>query len=438
MKQIILLVVAMVLVMSLPVLLLGSHQPEARAQDDSTPMPGSVQEDEVEVFKYDDPARVENGEADWALNETQFVNNYPDGFIFLGNASSSGGDLVSVSILYSHTPIWEEDVRIRGDVDPDTGEMRVEVSGRDADGIPPWLPVNYRWRISDASGTVYFSEWIIGEEYSDNARNWTRFENEDAIVFIQEGLPDDIAERSLEALADTHDEYIAAFGKTLSFAPRVILFNDRAAFEEWRAFQVSSGGTYVVGQASPQWGAIVQFLTDDDPLSLANTVVHEVAHLYQYDSFEFRAPGWFIEGNATFFEFRQDYDYLGRVQGYAITNQLPRLFLDGGPAPASTGPDDFGRWGYDVGYTFVLYFIETYGFEAHRALVKMMGAPENMPGYEVEENFIAALETITGMDIERLEDEWRRWLGATQPAPTLIPSPTAAMRFPATPTPFGQ
>jgi hypothetical protein len=422
----------------LATLLAPTTPPNVRAQDDATPDPEISLEDEP--FKYDDPARVENGDAEFTINRTEFVNTYPDGFIFLGNAESTGGAIVSVSILYSHTPIWEDDTRIRGDINPETGEMRVNVTGPDAWGIPPWLPVNYRWRISDESGAVYFSEWIVGETYADTTRRWTRFENADAIIYMQEGLPDNIAETILENAEATHDAFVAHFGRELSFVPRVMLFNDRDTFDEWRGPQFDTGGI-VVGLANPRWGAIVQFDLFGDPIGLANTVVHEIAHLYQYDIFESRAPNWWIEGQATYFEFAPDYNYESRVTTNARQNNLPQLFNDAGEAvgvaPQTTDALQI-RWHYDVGYTFVEYLVDNYGNDALVKLHALLATPDDLAFFEVGEFFAASLEAATGVDVATLERNWRASLGAPAERPTLVPTPTMSMMFPPTPTPFGQ
>lgn len=426
------------LTLLLGTLLAAPTTPDAQAQDGATPAPDTVLA--AEPFKYDEPARVENGDAEWTINRSEFVNNYPDGFVFLGNAESSGGELVSASVLISYSPIWEDDQRVRGEYDAETGEIRVDVSGNEARGIPPWVAVNYRWRLSDASGTVYFSDWYVGEIYADNTRGWTRFENEDAIVFIQEGLPDNIAQVTLDAVEDTHDAFVAHFGRALSYVPRVMLFRDRATFEEWRDTRGSRDDSVIVGQTYQVYGAIVQFDLDGDPIGLANTVVHEVAHLYQYDIYRSRAPGWWTEGQATFFEFAQDYDYRQRVINNAQRDDLPPLFTDEDVLTVGfEGPDTFViRWNYDVGYTFVKYLVDTYGNAALVEFHRILGEPEDLPFFESLDLFRTALETATGTSVAELERGWRLSLGASPIAPTLIPTPTLGFTFPPTPTPFGQ
>ena len=87
------------------------------------------------------------------------------------------------------------------------------------------------------------------------------------------------------------------------------------------------------------------------------TVLHEIAHLYQ-DAFTFMPAGnWFIEGNATFFERQQYYDYEAAVDA-AAAGQLPALLEGTGP-----GVSGVTRAGYDIGYTFWVWLTDNYGLK---------------------------------------------------------------------------
>lgn len=410
----------------------SSLAPQANAQDGSTPAPVE------DIFKYDEPAHVE-GDAEWTLTDSSFTSNYPDGFSFKANASSTGGELVSVSVFYSFNPNEEDDSRQRGEVDPATGDLNVFVAGTNADGIPPWVTIAYRWRVLDAAGTVYWSQWFVENEYADNTHVWERRESEDVLIFEQEGLPAEAVDMAFAAMAEARPIYEEAFGRLLSYKPRMVLFNDLETFNEWRSFEYQQGGTITVGLAYAQYGMFVQVLREDDYEDFAyGIVVHEIAHLYQYDLYESRAPAWWTEGNATYFELSQFYDYEGRVRLFAATNELPRLFVGEGPNTGGAGPDGSGRWGYDVGYTFNKWLVDNYGWEAHRELIELLAAPENMPFYEVDEFFEESLETVLGMSTDEIETAWRVWLGASGAAPTLFPTPTQSYVFPPTVTPFGQ
>lgn len=407
------------------------------AQDSFTPTPSSTTADDD--YAYDDPARVENGEAEWTLNSTEFINNYPDGFVFVGNVSSTGGELVSVSAIFSSVGNPDYGIRQRGEVNPETGTVRVEVSGRDADDIPPWVPINYQWRVSDESGTVYFSEWILGAEYADNTRNWTRLETDDALVYIQEGLPSDIADEMFIRLEQKRDQYLEFFGEPLSYAPVVVLFDDQAAFDEWRRDDVNRGNVITVGLAQPTRGVILQFLFQGNATDLANTVVHEVAHLYQFEAYQSRVPVWWREGEATYFEFQNVGFYEDRVRSFGFTNQLPIMFNETNQlALDAVGPDGRGRWTYDVGYTFYKYMVETYGSDTILEFYRLLDEPDDLPGFEIFEHFVTSLETATGDSVEEIESNWRVWMGASPEIPTLLPTPTLNFEARPTVTPFGQ
>ncbi len=424
------LTIALSIAVSLPVF--------AQGGDDNTPTPTPTNDTpEEEIFKYDEPAYVEAGNSVWTVSDSTFKTNYPDGFEFEAIATSSAGELVSASVFFSHNPDWKEDRRMRGEVDPETGWVFVKVAGRDADGIPPWVEVNYRWRLSDSEGNVYWSEWFTGAEYEDDTRHWNREESEDVLIFWEDGFPQEGVDLSFEAMAQARQKWITGFGRVLSYKPRMILFANRDTFTEWRAFEYGEAGTVVVGQAFAGWGAFIQVIHNNNLRGLAfQVVVHEITHLYQFDVYDLRGPGWWFEGNATYFELEPSYDYETRVRRAAENGQLPRLFENGGPNTGAAGPDGLGRWGYDVGYTFNKWLIDNYGWEAHLEIAEKLGEPEEIAGHLNDEFFEEVLEDVLGITVEEMESQWRVWLGASSDLPTLIPTPTIFMNFPPTVTPF--
>lgn len=414
--------------------LIGTARWQAVAQETATATPTPE-----ETPKYDEPAYVEEGEAEWTLTDSTFTSNYPDGFQFEAFAKSSAGELVSVSIYYSHTPNSDDDARERGEVDPETGKVTVIVDGREADDIPPWVAINYRWRLLDSAGTVYWSDWFVGNEYSDRTHQWERRESEDLIIFIQEGFPEKAVDMAFDAMAEARPLYIEAFGRLLSYKPRMMLFAGKDAFEEWRSPEYELRGIDFIGQASGYWGAFIQLIYGDDLEDFAyGTVIHEIGHLYQDDLYEFRAPSWWIEGNATYLELHQQYDYEARIRDAVQFMQLGSIFTENGVDIFADGPDGRGRWGYDLGYTFNKWLIDTYGWEAHRELIALLAVPENLPAYEVDDHFEQSLEQVLDLPIFEIESLWREWLGISEAVPTLLPTPTIEFRFPASPTPFGQ
>ncbi len=410
------------------VLLLNSSPTLVTAQGDSTPTANDAPTSR-EVFQnfYLAPEEIK-GTATWVLDVHDFVSNYPEGFKFTVDVSSSEADITNATVYWSHVP--GEQRRLAAVLNEDTGRW---VADYEIDqSLPPWLAINYHWRFTDENGNTYQTEWFMGDEYADNTREWTRIEDQDIIIFLQEGLDRALADESLAAMEAQRETYRTAWGDLLSYKPRVVLFKDQDTFNEWRQGFVQRSDVITVGQTSGSWGATVQLFWLSDVNDLAwGTVLHEIAHLYQSE-FTRRAglagaTGWWTEGQATYFELHQQYDYEQRVRGLAKSGQLEALMEGSGPNPGGSGPDGRVRYGYDVGYTFFVWLTDNYGLDGHREVMDMI-----RNGSSRDE----ALESVTGMTILEIEQAWRVWLGAGAEVPRLIPTPTIEFRLPPTQAPF--
>ena len=383
------------------------------------------------------PDRPAQDSLQWTLDAMTFESNYPNGFTARITPSSTGGAIVRARLVwYGPAQRANQTRRVNveeGEIDPDTGVISARWEPSATEMVPPWVQIKYHWELRDEAGNVYETEPALAE-YEDNTRTWTREESEDAIVFTSD-LSGDVKELVLDAMARRHDMYLAVWGASLPYRPRVILFGDYDAWLEWRTADTNTSDTsVVVGQTYDEWGAIVQVLfgrnLQDAYEDLAyGTVVHEVEHLYQNEFLSGRrlydVPGWFYEGDATFFELRQSYDYEQRVRNMAADDDLPPLLVGvvGGPRIDGKNPRD----GYDIGYTFFVWMQTLRGdLSVHHAV--MVALAQNTP-------FIDALEAATGMSKDEIEREWRLWLGASEAAPTLIPTWTPPP-FPEPPTPM--
>ena len=417
----------MALSAALALVLLGGAGLQALAQDDpptQTPYPTQTSyptstpyptPDDSADSASDDAASA--GDVEWTLADDTFTSLYPLGFRFSAQIESSAGDVARVRVVWTHTPGTQRSRPAEYDADADRWVATWNASGSDA--VPPWVGVTYRWEATDTAGNS-FESGPVEMEYADETREWIRAEGEDIIVFTQ-GLPDDVGEMVVDAMAEQRELYREAWGDVLPYKPRAILFGDREAWEEW---QITYVDPRILGTTSSDWGATVQRVSGTDYRDLAyGTVPHEVAHIYQDEFVGFLPVSWFNEGNATFFEANQQYDYLARVRQIAASGNLPNLLEDTGPSIRGTNARD----GYDIGYTFWRWLTETYGVEAHREVMQAIrgGTGRN-----------AALEQVTGLTLREIESQWRVWLGASDTAPTLFPTPTM-VTFP-TVTPFGR
>jgi len=320
-------------------------------------------------------------------------------------------------VVWTHTPGTQRSRPAAYDAETDRWVATWEASGSDA--VPPWLGVSYVWEATDTAGNRFTSE-PVEVEYADETREWIRTEGSDIIVFTQ-GLPEEVGQMVVDAMEQQRELFEEAWGSLLPYKPRAILFGDWDAWEEW---QITYVDPRILGTTVSDWGATVQRVSGTDYRDLAyGTVPHEIAHIYQDEFVGFLPVSWFNEGNATFFEANQQYDYLTRVRDIAASGRLPNLLESSGPSIRGTNARD----GYDIGYTFWLWLTETYGIEAHREVMQAIRAGTGRN---------AALEQVTGLPLREIESRWRVWLGASETAPTLFPTPTL-FTFP-TVTPFGR
>ena len=363
------------------------------------------------------PSPTNNGgNAQWTILSSSFESNFPKGFTFRLEATSTGGKIVSAAALWRHSPVSSRTRRL-AQIDESGTKMVAVWEKVPGDAVPQWAGVEYWWLLQDESGNIYETPREYAE-YADNTRKWSRMESDDIIVFWQEGVPDRIGPLTIAAMERQRPLYEQSWANPLGYKPRAIIYADFETWAEWSPGRGTvGGGLVVVGQTSQSWGATAQVY---DPIiqpveEVANdTVLHEVAHLYQYANGGTSGLRWFIEGNATFFELTSGPRIEQRVRRWAREGRLPSL--------QEQGPG--GREAYDVGYMFWVWLTETYGMEAHRRVWELIRSGRTQR---------AALEAISNVSFIEMETAFRTWLGAVNPeVPT--PLPTLPFFLPPTPT----
>lgn len=377
---------------------------------------------------------VQQAAAEWTISADEFTSTYPDGFTFVLHAESSAGPIVSARVEWQHRPHIRarQTISVRretGVIDAATGTITATWTPSGATGVPPWVAVYYTWTLRDAAGNEFTTERAM-VEYADTSRPWTRLETDDAIIF-SEGMSASVGELVGQALVETREKYLAGWGATLPYKPRVILFHDFASFNEWQrdSIDTTSLGYVSVGLTSDAWGGTAQVLYGTARALAYETVLHEVEHLHQYEFIypgrTKLTPGWFIEGDARFYEALDNSYDESLVYDLARGGRLPTLLQ--GVGPSVDGQDSLR--GYAMGYMFWKWLTERWGMAIHAEIMALLG--ENLALND-------ALEAATGLDPHTLEREWRAWLGATPlDPPTLFPTPTM-LPFLNTPTPFGR
>lgn len=371
---------------------------------------------------------------EWAVTQMDFTSLYPRGFRFQLAAESGGGAIVSARVVWQHRPTnrANEPIRVRraiAEYDEESGVFTATWEPSGSTNVPPWVAVYYAWELRDEAGNEYVTDRQM-VEYADESRVWTRLETDDAIIF-SEGLPAMVGEMVASALAQNRQKYLDGWGATLPYKPRIILFHDRASFDEWRvdAIDTTGLGYVTVGITSDAWGGTAQVLYRSYEELAYETVLHEVEHMHQYEYLHpgrtKYTPGWFVEGDARFYEVSPNQFDVDLVRDLAVTGQLPTLLQ--GTGPTVSGEDSLR--GYAMGFMFWRFLIERWGMDIHLELMELLN--DDLALNE-------ALEIATGLDPLTLETDWRTWLGAVNPVPpTLVPTPTM-LPFPPSPTPFGQ
>jgi hypothetical protein len=379
------------------------------------------------------PQQQNTGE--WMISEMVFESNYPDGFTFQVKASSAGGEIAQARLNWGSASQREHQTRtifgIEPELDETTGIYTALWEPTESLMLPPWSVLQYTWEFRDAEGNQFTTEPET-VEYTDKTHDWDRQESDAGIVFSLD-VPSDTNAMVIDALNIQQSLYEEVWGGLLPYLPRIVLFGDYDTWLEWRTDTDTSESSDIVGQTFDQWGVIVQVLYGFD-MELAahdlaySTVTHETEHLYQAEFLANRrlydVPGWFYEGDASFFEVEPSYDYVQAVRDMAANGDLPPLLVGVSDGPRIDGENP--REGYDIGYSFLVWLHEIAGGPSYHAqIMQLLG--QNVP-------FITALETATGISSDEIEREWRLWLGASEAAPTLIPTWTPFFPVIATPS----
>ncbi len=364
------------------------------------------------------------GTATWAVKTMTFESNFPKGFSFAIEVTSTGGKLATATVYWRHSTAASRTRRI-GTIDASGSKATADWQPTASDAVPQWVSVEYWWVLTDAAGNSYETDHKF-DDYADNGHKWSHAASQDIEIFWEQGVPDDIGTAALQAMAQRRPFYKQNWAEPLGYRPRAIIYANFDTWAEWApgaGTSGSSGGrsTVVAGQTSETWGATVQiYLPQYGVNDVAfNTIPHEVGHLYQSANGGVVGDTWFFEGDATYFEINSGPDNLAQAKQLAASGNLPSL-QGGGPS----GRGAFARDAYNIGYAFWVWVATTYGPDAHKNIWSLID--QGKPWKD-------ALQTVTGKDFVSMETAFRTWLGAPNAeAPT--PLPTLPLIFPPTPT----
>lgn len=388
------------------------------------------------------------------ISETTVTSVYPRGMIFEMTATNEADNIEAVRIEVNYRSGEKRLVR----ADKINGIWMAH-PWEDGDGIPAWVPFDFNWIIRDSDGIEVITE-RYAVEYWDPTREWTRIDLEAATIFVYDYehiySTEELARILNEVIVGTEPHRVAGFGRPISYEPIIVLYASDADYAETIGSGIGSptvGGRAlaVEGVVYLFWDAFITtpgfsganeclwYSSDFNPgivairqepyekFSLDNLlysgIAHEVTHLYQGDFGLLLlrpAPDWWIEGQADFFsgstgEWLPPEPRLRYLT--TLDNTIPTL--NGENISRETRQADGCLYlNYNVGFSFVNWYVNTYGLDTHAEVVRLL-SENRMP-------LADALEAATGETFLDLENAWRTYIGF-QPLTLADVDPAAAM-----------
>jgi hypothetical protein len=339
------------------------------------------------------------GKAQWTVKKMDFISNYPNGFDMPIEASSSAGKIVLAKVSWRHSTLKPTSMLVY----PDRNGNYIGHWGPNIyQELPQWVGVDYWWTLTDERGNIFETPHGYAE-YADNTRKWKRLVSEDAVIHWEASLPADVGPQIAAALKKKRDKFEMAWGKLLDYKPHIIIYASYKPWQEWMQGTAIDPQS-LDGLTNPEWGATVQIYHHELPNATEylafGVVLHEMEHLYQqtftgYDTYADAI--WFFEGDATYFEDVQQYDYLERARRLAASRTLS-LKND-----ITVRSEMSPRAAYDLGYAIWIYVDETYGPLMHRKIWQTVGK-----GITIDQ----AIKIATGDDMATFEQGFWAWLKA--------------------------
>jgi len=276
--------------------------------------------------------------------------------------------------------------------------------------FPPYATLEYWWGYKDSSGTAHTTE-KTSFRYEDNRYTWTSLQGTSVAIHWVAGTSA-LMTSALDTAETALTEARAQLG--VGAQDKVDLYIYPSLPDLQSALRLS-GQTWVEGMAYPELGVLLVAVTpnDDAIVNLRRTIPHELAHKVLYEaagSEGYNAqPKWLVEGLASYFEASPDPAYaLSLDEAHGSAKLLPLESL----CYAFPGAAREQILAYAQSQSVVSYIEEQYGWSAVRALVAAYG-----DGLGCR----AGVEKALGIDLSRLERDWRAWLDAEPASPSTQP-----------------
>ncbi len=340
-------------------------------------------------------AQAETG--DVTFGELAATPSFPDVINFKFSAQT-GEEVKRVELLFN--AVGEETLHL---ITPDVaGDEQTDFEfglNMFQNYYPPGLDIEYRWRVTSASGAITESDsQIVG--WYDTRFDWTSIASDQVTVFSYD-TNENFAEEILASAQNTIDELETDYGVERSQPLRVWVYNSQS---DLGGATEPNSEPWIAGVSYPGRYLILAAIPDGNSTELRRVIPHEVSHqvLYQATENPFNFPAtWLDEGIATYNQDVGTEDNVNLVEE-AVDNDslMPIETLN-----MSFPYDDTFQLAYAESYSVVSFIIQTYGEDA---LGNVLSA------YKEGVTHDEAVLTGLGITVEELDRQWQISLGVDQ------------------------
>ena len=373
---------------------------------------------------------------DISVSRQGVENRFPDGLRFYIDAESGGSPIEEIRVYVRK--LGQSSRSAYRVVEFEAGQA---VSGEALfksqtanEYIPTGTRLSYYFdiRTEDGGGvetepeiTVYLNRGLEWESVSDGLIN--------VYYYRHNGQSEGRAQAVLEVAADTYELMQPILGVELTEPMNIVVYSDyadmRAALRP--SSQVAARQLRTLGQAFANERSLLvdgssDLFSGDNTLT---TAAHEFTHLLVADAAgsAYRSiHTWLNEGLAVYSEQNPDSQFDSFLNAAIASDSVPPL----SSLRTYAGTPRETLRNYGVGHSVATYMVETYGAGKMAAL---------FAGVRETRNMERTLESVYGLTIHELDNEWRRSVGlgardlATpappplQAIPTRRPTPTATV-----------
>ena len=371
---------------------------------------------------------------DISVSRQGVENRFPDGLRFYIDAESGGSPIAEIRVYVRK--LGQSSRSAYRVVEFEAGQaVSGEAMFKSQEGneyIPTGTRLSYYFDIRTEGGgrletepeiTVYLNRGLEWESVSDGLIN--------VYYYRHNRQSEGRAQAVLEVAADTYDLMQPILGVELTEPMNIVVYSDYADMRDAlrESSKVASEQLRTLGQAFTNERTLLvdgssDLFSGDNTLT---TAAHEFTHLLVADAAgsAYRSiHTWLNEGLAVYSEQNPDSQFDSFLNAAIASDSVPPL----SSLRTYAGTPRETLRNYGVGHSVATYMVETYGAGKMAAL---------FAGVRETRNMEKTLESVYGLTIHELDNEWRRSVGlgardlATpappplQAIPTRRPTPTA-------------